>query len=286
MTRIKTSLLTILLIFTNVSVAQKFSYFPLNAGNKWFFSQGLDKVIKLKLEIQKDTVLDDGYTYAKFNMYKVNSDSSFSLSQEGYSFLRKENKNIIEYPDRLIFDYDINIGDSVVSFSNEPYPAVLDTIVIENVFGRELNTYIFSFTQFDYYTYTDSIGFNTLWATTWHNWVPEYLLGCEIDGFIYGNIITGVENQKDLLTEFFLSQNYPNPFNPNTKIQYSLSKSGNTKIYIYDVLGREIMKLVDEYKVAGSYEVEFNAEHLSNGIYFYKIVSGDYSETKKMVLLK
>ncbi len=100
------------------------------------------------------------------------------------------------------------------------------------------------------------------------------------------NKIVKVEQELKLPLSYSLSQNYPNPFNPNTKIQYSLSKSGNTQIYIYDVLGRKIMKLVDEYKVAGSYEVEFNAEYLSNGIYFYKIVSANYSETKKMVLLK
>ena len=124
-----------------------------NKRIKWFFSQGLDNVIKLKLEVQKDTTLDDGFSYAKLNMYKVNPDSSFSLLNEGYSFLRKENRKIIEYPDRLIFDYDMNIGDTVISLAGAHYTAVLDTIISESVFSHNLNTYVFFFTQYDYYTY-------------------------------------------------------------------------------------------------------------------------------------
>jgi hypothetical protein len=85
---IKKYLWIIILGFPFISFAQSFSYFPLSVGNKWFFSQGLDNVIKLKLEVQKDTTLDDGFSYAKLNMYKVNPDSSFSLLNEGYSFLR------------------------------------------------------------------------------------------------------------------------------------------------------------------------------------------------------
>jgi len=276
----------LILGFSSISLSQNFSYFPLAVGNKWFFSHGLDNVIKLKLEIQKDTTLDDGYSYAKLNMYKVNPDSSYSLLNEGYSFLRKENRKIIEYPDRIIFDFDINIGDSVTSFYNEPYPAVLDTIVNENVFGRELKTYIFFFTQYDYYTYSDSIGFNTLWATTWNNWVPEYLLGCEIDGRIYGNIITSVGNKYELPTHFILYQNYPNPFNPSTRIKYSISKRSFVTLNIYDILGKEIATLVDEEKPVGNYEVEFKGNNLSSGVYFYKMQAGSFIDTKKFILIK
>lgn len=111
------------------------------------------------------------------------------------------------------------------------------------------------------------------------------------DHGIYKNslneIITNIgKENSNIIYKFRLEQNYPNPFNPTTKIRYSLPKSGSTKIYLYDILGREIIKLVDEHKEIGSYEIEFNAANLSNGIYFYRIISGNYSETKKMVLLK
>jgi len=276
----------IVLSFHSITFAQSFSYFPLAVGNKWFFSQGLDNVARLKLEIQKDTTLGDGYSYAKLNMYKVNPDSSFSLLNDGYSYLRKENRKIIEYPDRLIFDYDMNIGDTVISFYNEPESAVLDTIISEDIFGRNSKTYVFFFTQYDFYTYSDSIGFNTLWATTWNNWVPEYLLGCEIDGRIYGSVITSVKNKNELPTHFILYQNYPNPFNPSTRIKYSISKGSFVTLKVYDILGKEITTLVNEEKPYGNYEVIYDGSNLTSGVYFYKMQAGSFIDTKKFILIK
>ena len=88
-----------------------------------------------------------------------------------------------------------------------------------------------------------------------------------------------VDNGTELLKEFTLFQNYPNPFNPNTKISRQTIK-------VYDVLGNEIATIVDEYKPAGKYEVEFNAGNLTSGTYFYKIISDNFAETRKMILLK
>jgi streptogramin lyase len=86
--------------------------------------------------------------------------------------------------------------------------------------------------------------------------------------------------------KLILKQNYPNPFNPTTVISFFIPNSEFTQIKIYDMLGTEINTLVNEYKQAGNYDIEFNAEGLPNGIYFYRLISGKYSETKKMILLK
>ena len=85
---------------------------------------------------------------------------------------------------------------------------------------------------------------------------------------------------------YSLSQNYPNPFNPTTKIKFSIPISGNVKIIIFDPLGKEIQILLNEYKSIGSYEIDFNSSLLSSGIYFYQLISGKYSKTKKMIILK
>lgn len=98
--------------------------------------------------------------------------------------------------------------------------------------------------------------------------------------------IVQVEQDIKLPQMYSLSQNYPNPFNPSTKIKYSIPKSEKIQISLFDILGRKIMILVDEYKENGSYEIKVNAEHLSNGIYFYRLIAENYSETKKMVVLK
>ncbi|MBT8386797.1 MAG: T9SS type A sorting domain-containing protein, partial [Ignavibacteria bacterium] len=85
--------------------------------------------------------------------------------------------------------------------------------------------------------------------------------------------------------EFSLSQNYPNPFNPSTKISFQLVESGFVSLKIYDVLGNEISTLVNEELQNGSYEYSFEAIDLTSGIYFYKLKTGSFVETKKMILL-
>lgn len=100
------------------------------------------------------------------------------------------------------------------------------------------------------------------------------------------DILTSVEEPKSIPDGYILFQNYPNPFNPTTEIKYSLSKSGHTKLYVYDALGRFIISLVNSYQNAGSYHIEFNAKELPSGVYFYRLISGKYLETKKMLFIK
>ena len=93
-------------------------------------------------------------------------------------------------------------------------------------------------------------------------------------------------------TNFALMQNFPNPFNPSTKINFTIPSVETTRrvvfttLKVYDVLGREVATLVNEEKPAGNYEVEFNAEKLSSGIYFYELKAGSLILTKKMILLQ
>ena len=96
------------------------------------------------------------------------------------------------------------------------------------------------------------------------------------------NILTGEMN----LSTYQLIQNYPNPFNPTTTISYNLPKSGLVNLVIYDVLGKEIKRLVSEYKQAGSYKINFDASALASGVYFYSLRANDFVSTKKMLLLK
>lgn len=98
---------------------------------------------------------------------------------------------------------------------------------------------------------------------------------------------TDVAEQDIILpVSFNLMQNYPNPFNPTTTINYSLDKPGHIKLVIYDLLGREIKSLVDEYKDSGTYKVDFNAENLSSGVYFYQLSDSKNVTTKSMILAK
>ena len=98
---------------------------------------------------------------------------------------------------------------------------------------------------------------------------------------------TGIDNQNEVfLTEFELHQNYPNPFNPVTVISYSLPQSGIVNLKVYDLLGKKVAALVQDYQPAGKYKVEFNASSLSGGIYYYEIITSEFRQTKKMILMK
>ncbi len=96
----------------------------------------------------------------------------------------------------------------------------------------------------------------------------------------------GVQQTTEIPNYYSLSQNYPNPFNPSTSIKFTMPKGDNVKLVIYDALGREVKTLVNEFRNAGVYNVNFDASSLSSGVYFYRIQAGDFSETKKMLLVK
>jgi len=97
-------------------------------------------------------------------------------------------------------------------------------------------------------------------------------------------------SQNDILmskpTSFNLYQNYPNPFNPSTKISWQSPINSYQTLKVFDVLGNEVATIVNEYRTAGKYEAEFDATKLSSGIYYYQLNAGDFSQTRKMVLIK
>ena len=107
------------------------------------------------------------------------------------------------------------------------------------------------------------------------------------------DIITGTGNPGNVTSiipkEFSLSQNYPNPFNPSTKIEFAIPVNGNVSLRIYDITGREVKNLVNEFRAAGYYSVQFNASDFSSGMYFYRMtVQGEkaFDVTRKMILIK
>src|SRR5690606_12941027 len=99
-------------------------------------------------------------------------------------------------------------------------------------------------------------------------------------------ILTNVFTENHIVDNYKLYQNYPNPFNPSTQICFDLPKSDFVKISVFDMLGREVARLMDGNVNAGSHSVEFNAVQFPSGTYFYKLEAGDFKEMKKMILIK
>ncbi len=91
---------------------------------------------------------------------------------------------------------------------------------------------------------------------------------------------------EELPKQFALHQNYPNPFNPQTRIDYSLPEATYVKLVIYDLIGREVIKVVDEYQEAGYKSVTFDASGLTSGVYYYRLQAGTFTDVKKMILVR
>lgn len=102
----------------------------------------------------------------------------------------------------------------------------------------------------------------------------------------YASVTRISNNEKIVPDKYSLGQNYPNPFNPATKIDFTISKNDFVSIKVYDISGKEITTLVNSQLNKGSYTVDFDATNISTGVYFYKITSGSFTETKKMLLIK
>lgn len=130
--------------------------------------------------------------------------------------------------------------------------------------------------------------FSTISKVSFFNPQLGYAIGSK--GSVFKTTTGGstfINNTGSQISEGYkLSQNYPNPFNPETKIQFSIPKNAQIKIIVYDLLGREVKELVNEFKQQGSYAISFNGANLSSGIYFYKLITDDFIDTKKMILVK
>jgi len=103
----------------------------------------------------------------------------------------------------------------------------------------------------------------------------------------FGDFLTSVEENPSLTVDNYqLLQNFPNPFNPSTTISYTVAKDGLVALKIYNIMGEEVATLYDGFQKAGGYDVSFDASRLTSGVYFYSITSGDFTATKKMMLIK
>ena len=269
---------------------QLINYFPLEVGNRWDYFRtveipgGYTYYDSVSFEIVGIQVLSNNKEYYEFS-------SSYQLLPYGYSkFVRAENNDIYFYfendsTDCLIFKFNIPEGNFYKNCFN--FPIYVGSTYIVNLWGQ-----LDSLKHLDaFYIFSEHYGIYQYWfdALTYE----EYnLKGCRISGQIYGNLIVSVEDC-DVKNEIYdLSQNYPNPFNPSTKISWQAPVSGWQTLKVYDILGNEVATLVDEYKNAGSYEVDLpsvetlHATSLPSGVYFYRLRVGEFAETKKMILLK
>jgi len=144
-------------------------------------------------------------------------------------------------------------------------------------------------------------GLNTVWAQEGPSIIGNVVVDMVVTRDVDGNVVVAThgngiysrdlpvsadENDIELIADFALYQNYPNPFNPTTNIEYGVPEESFLTVKVYDILGKEILTLVNDKKQPGYYSVQLDATGLSSGIYFYKLQAGEFVATKKMILMK
>lgn len=169
--------------------------------------------------------------------------------------------------------------NNIISFN------LYDSISSQNlIISDTLNWTGWKFKEYDV-NYSSVLVLNSI--SVFQNMEGETSGHLYFDNILINSTVTGVENENsELIKNYYLGQNYPNPFNPTTTITYSIPKSDFVHLNVFDLLGRNVKSLVNEQKVSGTHSIKFNADNLSSGIYYYTLRSGNFSSTKKLVIIK
>lgn len=284
-------LLLILLLCLSISSSINIGYawdseaakfFPLAVGNQWSYHYVTkapngplgcypNNQYNFIISIVADTIANARKYYKFSNGDKLRIDSAamnvYKLTTSGEclydSLLARKNNNM------LLCGFSGIVGDSsYVSFGGE-------TRKVRNVWIPGISSRLMQGIGL-YYEGGCELGYG----------YDKQLNGCIINGVQYGVMLGVTQTGNEIPHQFSLSQNYPNPFNPTTNIKFDIPKAEFVKLTVFDVLGKEIQTLLNEQLSSGTYNYDFDATNLPSGIYYYKLESENYIQTKKMVLIK
>ena len=190
----------------------------------------------------------------------------------------------IHYPVNGTSDYDYSNVRYVTTYADnwKRYPYLFNETRTVNCLEWNCSQRSYMIWWFNhlprYKGVTDSI------LNNWWHYAVDYYEALELAN---NTPPLSVKDQRNpLIQDYFLSQNYPNPFNPSTTIAFTIAEYGLVSLKIYDILGREVSVLLNEEKSPGTYQILFNAKGLASGIYFYRLTTSGFHQTKKMILLK
>ncbi|MFZ1322755.1 MAG: T9SS type A sorting domain-containing protein [Ignavibacteria bacterium] len=234
-------------------------YWIRSSGSGYLKNGSSDKIF-----LTEESTGNDLITFSFSNTAEKNIDLFLSSN-----FSNIENAYLPPVPPIGIFDVRYSSGKFIEDLSQNQTVQISSTerplkLKVSNLNGQRIRI-------------KDNINGNFLNKILEEN--EEITLNSLLDNFL-------IINESNIPKDYSVSQNYPNPFNPSTKIKYQIPAEGNVKIKIYDVLGKEVLELVNKNQQAGSYEAEFNGADFSSGIYFYRFEAGDFTELKRMILLK
>ncbi len=261
------------------------NYFPLEVGNRWdYFISGYS---------HGGNYWNDTLSIEVIGEIKFNTNKDYYILSKPFLFseyLCSENDSLYYYDtadslDCLIFTFNQSDSSTYYSCGFDSLQVINDLVAnifgIEDTFQRHSPPWGWSiFELFKLY----GLHFFSYYGPLQQ--VDYSLSGCIISGVTFGELLVSIKKDIRFPINYSLSQNYPNPFNPTTTINYQIPGINFVTIKVYDVLGNEVVILINEEKDVGNYEVEFDGKDLPSGVYFYTLKAGSFVETKKMVLMK
>jgi hypothetical protein len=269
-------------------------YIPLAVGNvyKYHYSSSGGFNYDYKMRITNDTIIG---SKKYFIMVGYHSGTYRYDSLTGNLYIRSGSGYCSYSPFEIILDsLASRKGDTIKNCKTANYNKRLCTDTSNfTLFGISVKRKVFA--QYGWESnegVTYARGFGISSYDSWDIWgmSSEFLVGCYVNGLLYGDTtLTEVTNlNTEIPDKFALYQNYPNPFNPITKIKFDIATHsvGQTFLSVYDIQGREIQTLVNEPLQPGTYEVTFNGSNFASGVYFYQLRTGEFVNTKKLILIK
>lgn len=286
-----------------------FTYYPLKTGNKWCYQYKalyypwMDYSGLMTREVTKDTVLANGKTYFKIKKTETGFYNSTSYAYERADFttgmIYRYYSDSTPQEENAIADLTVVVNDTIplADFISDGYRRnnYACTYDANNKYKWDLWNYQMNFEQSAFgsgsngFTLVKDIGIDKIYYANDGGQFSYELNGCVVNGMVYGDTstIVGVnEVSMRYPLNYELYQNYPNPFNAVTTIRYKLPRRSSVRLTVCNLLGQTIMRLVDEIKPAGNYEIKVDGSNLSSGIYFYKLDCGFYTDARKFILLK
>jgi hypothetical protein len=291
-----TSIVFSVFLLVNIIYGQ----YPLNTGNIWEFSNGnFDTTTAYTREVVGDTIMTNGKTYSIIKEVERPPEVSQRYWGRWTKYHRYDSLKVFEYNPRYNDEYLIcNFNSKPSTLPIATYINNSDTLDVylrgkgeKNVFGKTLMQWSFTIdyhrTHTDdelYFIVTDKIG-----MTLRSGFLFYYpIKGAFIDGMKYGVLSNTLANNdiSHNISHYQLFQNYPNPFNPSTTIEFNLPKAEYVMLDVHNITGEKVKTIISANLHAGNHTYEFDGSNLSSGLYFYKLTTETYQETKKMILMK
>lgn len=269
---------TALIIFLPPTLSHAQGHYPLSMGNNWQYILAGESSSIWTRTIVADSTMPNGKTYSTVLTGWYHNTPNPPI------FLREDPNRVYQYGngyEYVIYDFSKNVGDTV-SINPGGYAIWIARIQKDTVFGMVKRVYLFR-GQWSSEWIADSLG---LIKGIYEPAIEYDIYGARVNGVMYGTFTSIGNTISESPTTYRLLQNYPNPFNPSTTIHFEIPKFSHVTLSIYNVLGQLVQTVVNGERAPGVYDVRVDGSRWGSGVYYYRVVAGNFIQTNKMIVLR